>query len=100
MRVSACQSMALFRGNAFKYLVRDSDLPAAQVWTGSTNLDDDAWTLQENNILRVASAQLAAYYAEDFEQLWQTGEIGESGSFGTRDVALTYRGEAAHVRVL
>jgi phosphatidylserine/phosphatidylglycerophosphate/cardiolipin synthase-like enzyme len=83
-----------------KYLVRDADQPTAQVWTGSTNLDDDAWTLQENNILRVASAQLATYYAEDFEQLWQTGEIGESGNFGTRDVALTYRGEPAHIRVL
>src|SRR5690348_11170954 len=83
-----------------KYLVRDADPPTAQVWTGSTNLDDAAWTLQENNILRIASAQLAAYYAEDFEQLWQTGEIGESGNFGTRDVALTYRGEPAHVRVL
>jgi phosphatidylserine/phosphatidylglycerophosphate/cardiolipin synthase-like enzyme len=83
-----------------KYVVRDADQSAAQVWTGSTNLDDAAWTLQENNILRIASAQLAAYYAEDFEQLWQTGEIGESGNFGTRDVALTYRGEPAHVRVL
>jgi phosphatidylserine/phosphatidylglycerophosphate/cardiolipin synthase-like enzyme len=83
-----------------KYLVRDTGLPTAQVWAGSTNLDDDAWTLQENNILRVASAQLTSFYAEDFEQLWQTGEIGESGNFGTRDVALTYRGEAAHVRVL
>jgi phosphatidylserine/phosphatidylglycerophosphate/cardiolipin synthase-like enzyme len=83
-----------------KYVVRDADQPTAQVWTGSTNLDDAAWTLQENNILRIASAQLATYYAEDFEQLWQTSEIGESGSFGTRDVALTYRGEAAHVRVL
>jgi phosphatidylserine/phosphatidylglycerophosphate/cardiolipin synthase-like enzyme len=83
-----------------KYVVRDADQSAAQVWTGSTNLDDAAWTLQENNILRIASAQLASYYAEDFEQLWQTGEIGESGNFGTREVALTYRGEPAHVRVL
>ena len=83
-----------------KYVVRDADLPSAQVWTGSTNLDDASWALQENNILRIASAQLAAYYAEDFEQLWQTGEIGESGNFGTRDVALTYRGEPAHVHVL
>jgi phosphatidylserine/phosphatidylglycerophosphate/cardiolipin synthase-like enzyme len=83
-----------------KYVVRDADLPTAQIWTGSTNLTDDSWTLQENNILRVASAPLAAYYAEDFEQLWQTGEIGESGNFGTRDVSLTYRGEPAHIRVL
>jgi phosphatidylserine/phosphatidylglycerophosphate/cardiolipin synthase-like enzyme len=83
-----------------KYVVRDAGLPTAQVWTGSTNLDDAAWSLQENNILRIASAQLASYYAEDFEQLWQTGEIGESGNFGTRDVALTYRGESAHAHVL
>jgi phosphatidylserine/phosphatidylglycerophosphate/cardiolipin synthase-like enzyme len=83
-----------------KYVVRDADLPTAQVWTGSTNLTDDSWTLQENNILRIASAQLAAYYAEDFEQLWQTSEIGESGNFGTRDVSLAYRGEPAHIRAL
>jgi phosphatidylserine/phosphatidylglycerophosphate/cardiolipin synthase-like enzyme len=83
-----------------KYVVRDANLPTAKVWTGSTNLDDAAWALQENNILRIASERLAAYYAEDFEQLWQTGEIGESGNFDTRDVALTYRGEPAHVRVL
>lgn len=83
-----------------KYVVRDAALPSAQVWTGSTNLDDASWSLQENNILRIASAQLATYYAEDFEQLWQTGEIGESGNFGTREAPLTYRGEPAHVRVL
>jgi phosphatidylserine/phosphatidylglycerophosphate/cardiolipin synthase-like enzyme len=83
-----------------KYLVRDAGQPTAQVWTGSTNLTDDAWTLQENNILRIASEQVASYYAEDFEQLWQTGEIGDSGNFGTRDVMLAYHDEPAHVQVL
>jgi phosphatidylserine/phosphatidylglycerophosphate/cardiolipin synthase-like enzyme len=83
-----------------KYVVRDAGQPTAQVWTGSTNLTDDAWTLQENNILLVASEQVASYYAEDFEQLWQTGEIGESGNFDTPSLTLTFRGEPAHARAL
>ncbi|HEU5424510.1 MAG TPA: phospholipase D-like domain-containing protein, partial [Nitrolancea sp.] len=31
-----------------KYLVRDAQLPEATVWTGSLNLTDDAFSLQEN----------------------------------------------------
>jgi phosphatidylserine/phosphatidylglycerophosphate/cardiolipin synthase-like enzyme len=58
-----------------KYLIRD----AATVWTGSTNFTDDAWTLQENNIIQVRSAPLAAGYLADFEELWSTGTIKGTG---------------------
>src|SRR5437763_3502799 len=44
-----------------KFIVRDRE----SVWTGSTNLTDDAFTLMENNVVLVDSAPLAAYYAQD-----------------------------------
>jgi phosphatidylserine/phosphatidylglycerophosphate/cardiolipin synthase-like enzyme len=58
-----------------KYVVVDG----RRVWTGSTNFTDDAWTRQENNILRLTSPTLAAAYEEDFAQLWQSGDIRSTG---------------------
>src|ERR1700747_3694444 len=58
-----------------KYIVRDQQ----SVWTGSTNLTDDAFALEENNVLEVDSAQLADYYAEDFEQLWEKENFDNTG---------------------
>ena len=57
-----------------KYVVRDGGLEAdaagrAAVWTGSTNFTDDAWTRQENNIITVSSAEVAAGYRRDFDVL-------------------------------
>src|SRR5438105_12980109 len=46
-----------------KFVVRDRQ----SIWTGSTNITDDAFTLMENNILEIDSSELANYYAEDFE---------------------------------
>lgn len=66
-----------------KYLVRDATAPTAAVWTGSTNFTDDAWTLQENNILRISGAKIAAGYAADFAQLWASGSIAGSGAGDT-----------------
>ena len=83
-----------------KYIVRDAGLPNATIWTGSTNLTDDSWNLQENNILEIASLELAEYYAQDFAALWQTGQIGNSGAFDTRSVTLVYQGKPAKVRLL
>ncbi|MHB8647033.1 MAG: phospholipase D-like domain-containing protein [Thermomicrobiales bacterium] len=88
-----------------KYIVRDlpdpdmGDSPGASVWTGSTNFTDDAWNVEENNILRVASSELARFYARDFADLWREGEIGTSGSFDTTPVQLIYGGTplTAHV---
>ncbi len=62
-----------------KYVVRDGGTPAAAVWTGSTNFTDDSWTLQENNVLRIASSDLCHYYETDFGELWQSGDIATTG---------------------
>src|SRR5258705_385330 len=60
-----------------KYVVRDGDA----VWTGSTNWTGDAWTRMENLIVVVASSDLAAAYATDFEPLWTKRPVGHTGTF-------------------
>ncbi|HET7572478.1 MAG TPA: phospholipase D-like domain-containing protein [Gaiellaceae bacterium] len=65
-----------------KYVVRDG----ASVWTGSTNWTHDSWTREENVIVTVDSAGLAARYREDFEQLWTTRDVGRSGKVDTAPV--------------
>jgi phosphatidylserine/phosphatidylglycerophosphate/cardiolipin synthase-like enzyme len=69
-----------------------ADDSGAAVWTGSTNMTDDSWNVEENNILQIASPPLARFYAHDFADLWQTSEIGTSGSFDTESVTLRYGG--------
>lgn len=88
-----------------KYIVRDlpdptaPDAATAAVWTGSTNFTDDSWTVEENNILRIASPRVARFYAHDFADLWQAGEIGVSGSFDNDSVTLTYAGAPVPTRI-
>lgn len=79
-----------------KYLVRDG----AAVWTGSTNMTDDAFTLMENNILTIESPAIAAYYTEDFEQLWKSERIENTGRIHTVPIALHYADAPASVRVM
>ena len=59
-----------------KYVVRDG----ADVWTGSTNWTEDAWTHMENVLVTVASADLAAAYTSDFEELWNGKQVEGSGT--------------------
>jgi phosphatidylserine/phosphatidylglycerophosphate/cardiolipin synthase-like enzyme len=61
-----------------KYVVRD----AGAVWTGSTNWTDDAFTREENALIRVSSPRIAAAYTENFTQLWERGSIERSGGAG------------------
>jgi phosphatidylserine/phosphatidylglycerophosphate/cardiolipin synthase-like enzyme len=61
-----------------KYVVRDD----SAVWTGSLNWTDDAFGLEENVILRVASSALAAAYVENFEELWAKQTVESSGGSG------------------
>jgi phosphatidylserine/phosphatidylglycerophosphate/cardiolipin synthase-like enzyme len=63
-----------------KYVVRDGASSAAAVWTGSTNFTSDAWTHQENNIVILASPDLAASYERDFAELWETGRLAGTGA--------------------
>jgi phosphatidylserine/phosphatidylglycerophosphate/cardiolipin synthase-like enzyme len=58
-----------------KYVVRDGE----DVWTGSTNWTDDSWTREENVIAVVHSGEVSDRYTTDFEQLWKTGIVAESG---------------------
>jgi phosphatidylserine/phosphatidylglycerophosphate/cardiolipin synthase-like enzyme len=66
-----------------KYVIRDG----ADVWTGSTNWRDDAWTREENVIAIVAAPAIAALYARDFEQLWARG-VGPSGDVDVEPISL------------
>ena len=58
-----------------KYIIRDG----SAVWMGSANFTEGAWTLQENNILRIHSRDLADRYEEDFDDLWKSGNILHTG---------------------
>ena len=60
-----------------KYAVRDG----AAVWTGSSNWTLDNWTRAENVLATVASPELAAAYARDFEQMWARGRVDERDGF-------------------
>jgi phosphatidylserine/phosphatidylglycerophosphate/cardiolipin synthase-like enzyme len=62
-----------------KYVVRDG----AALWTGSANWTYDSWTREENVIVTVESAELAARYLVDFEQLWTRREVAGSGKIDT-----------------
>jgi phosphatidylserine/phosphatidylglycerophosphate/cardiolipin synthase-like enzyme len=61
-----------------KYVVRDG----AHVWTGSTNWTDDAFSREENVLVRVSSPDVAGAYTRNFEQLWAKGRLGSSGGEG------------------
>jgi phosphatidylserine/phosphatidylglycerophosphate/cardiolipin synthase-like enzyme len=60
-----------------KYVVRDG----SSVWSGSTNWTDDSWTREENVVVTVDSRDVAAAFTKDFEDLWTSGGVGDSGSF-------------------
>jgi phosphatidylserine/phosphatidylglycerophosphate/cardiolipin synthase-like enzyme len=66
-----------------KYIVRDGRTVNGTVWTGSTNWTDDAWTLQENNIIRLDSTDLCTFYETDFGELWLRGDIATTGAHDT-----------------
>jgi phosphatidylserine/phosphatidylglycerophosphate/cardiolipin synthase-like enzyme len=65
-----------------KYVVRD----AASVWTGSTNWTDDSWSREENVIATVDSPELAHAFTLDFEQLWASGNVENTGTVEPRPV--------------
>jgi phosphatidylserine/phosphatidylglycerophosphate/cardiolipin synthase-like enzyme len=79
-----------------KFIVRDRQ----SVWTGSTNLTNDAFTLMENNVVEIDSPALADSYAKDFEQLWEKENFENTGKIQTGPVALTYSDQAATARVM
>ncbi len=82
-----------------KYLVRDAGTPDARVWTGSTNFTDDAWTLQENNIVVIASPELVAAYAHNFADLWRLHHNDDTGEFDVPPRTLRYDGAPLGVQL-
>src|SRR5262249_48264083 len=62
-----------------KYLVIDAGAPGARVVTGSANITDSAFSIQENNLIAISSPELAAHYARNFDELWGTRDVRGSG---------------------
>lgn len=58
-----------------KYAIRDR----TSVWTGSTNWTEDSWSRQENVIVTVESAALATAFTANFDELWSTAIVEQSG---------------------
>jgi phosphatidylserine/phosphatidylglycerophosphate/cardiolipin synthase-like enzyme len=79
-----------------KFIVRDRQA----VWTGSTNLTDDAFTLMENNIVEVDSPALGNYYTAEFDQLWEKENFENTGRIDTVGVPINFAGQPAEVCVM
>ena len=62
-----------------KYVVRDAATPAASVLTGSTNWTNDSWSREENVMFTIASREIAADFAADFQELWDRPVVALSG---------------------
>ncbi len=67
-----------------KYVVRDG----AALWSGSMNWTLDSWTLQENIVVTAQSAEIAAAFERNFEELWTRGHLEGSGAFDAPRVAV------------
>ena len=79
-----------------KYIVRDRE----SVWTGSTNMTDDAFTIMENNIVEINSQALASYYVQNFQELWEKENFEQTGDIHTEAVPLTFSNQSANARVM
>jgi len=83
-----------------KYVVRDGK----DVWTGSLNWTLDSWTRQENVVAIVEDSGVAHAFTQDFEQLWRSREVEDSGDFDAPPAAIRPwfcpgRGEALSARI-
>ena len=78
-----------------KYVVIDGE----RVWTGSMNWTEDSFTRQENCIVTLESAVVAAAYLRDFEELWNRPKhLDKSGRFDVDWTDASFRGEPVRVR--
>ena len=77
-----------------KYVVLDGH----RIWTGSLNWTDDAFTLQENCIMRLDSPALAASYMANFEELWTAKDVEKTGKIDPVWADLTYSGKPLRAR--
>ncbi|HET6171597.1 MAG TPA: phospholipase D-like domain-containing protein [Gaiellales bacterium] len=78
-----------------KYAVIDGE----RVWTGSMNWTEDSFTLQENCVVTLESALVAAAYLRDFESLWERPRhLEKSGRFDVEWSDATFEGQPVRVR--
>ncbi|HET9847676.1 MAG TPA: phospholipase D-like domain-containing protein [Candidatus Dormibacteraeota bacterium] len=82
-----------------KYVVRDAGTDSATVWTGSTNWTNDSWNREENVILRLPSADLAAEYTRNFNELWSIGQVDSSGKYDLGSVSIPWTDGAVRTHV-
>src|ERR671934_173595 len=65
-----------------EFVARDGET----IWTGSMNWTDDSWSRQENLIVTVDSGELARAFTLAFDELWETGDVEQSGRVEPRPV--------------
>ena len=58
-----------------KFWIFDNEL----VWTGSTNITENGIFKQDNNAIVIQSAELAAIYEREFQEMWN-GEFGPTST--------------------
>jgi len=72
-----------------KYIIRDGQSADAAILMGSANSTTDAWSVQDNNVVILTGCQeLSSYYGNDFNEMWQSGQISNTGNFDTADVSV------------
>lgn len=71
-----------------KYMVADAGTDKAAVWMGSANFTVDAWALQDNNIAVLESRGLTGKYTQDFEELWKSGKLRDTGENDSGSVSI------------
>ncbi len=62
-----------------KYVVRDAGTESPAVLTGSTNWTNDSWNREENVMFTIASGEIAADFAINFQELWDRPVVAMSG---------------------
>jgi len=67
-------------------LIASLGLPSRPIAGVPTNWTDDSWARQENLIVTVDSPTLAHAFTLDFEELWDTGVVEQSGFVEPRPV--------------
>jgi phosphatidylserine/phosphatidylglycerophosphate/cardiolipin synthase-like enzyme len=78
-----------------KYVVIDGE----RVWTGSMNWTEDSFTRQENCIVTLDSAVVAAAYLRNFEELWKRPKhLDKSGRFDVEWSDASFGGQPVRVR--
>jgi phosphatidylserine/phosphatidylglycerophosphate/cardiolipin synthase-like enzyme len=69
----------------------------SEVWTGSMNLTTGGAYLDNNNLIRLHSTELAEYYTLEFEQMFVDDHFGSEKTSQTPDPMVTINGSQVEV---